>query len=183
MHGIHESARVILGLHDHAIGPEVPLLLLLMAPINVTEPSKESMVPLPNKEHPPLQGIKIALLLEEPLECLILLPPQRAPRSHNLLCDLLGAAEVVVDGDVHASVTLAVAIHELILQSLHVHLIDGADKGKADELAERNLEPRFLLWLDEVPTNNVIGVVLSLLPKSNLPLLHRSQGARKCRLN
>ena len=69
---------------------------------------------------------------------------------------------IVVDGDVHDSVTIPIAHDKFVFQALHFYLVDWSNKGQSNRAAKKDVNSQLLGLLDTEEVNNYSGILLLL---------------------
>ena len=111
-------------------------------------PSCKPMVSLPNKEHLAHHVDKVLVESKKRIKAGTGFLPEVAPRAINIFSDIQHLIVVVVDGDIHSAVAVAVACDKFVLKGLYIYLIDRSNKRQSMHAAERYTQMRLCHWLD-----------------------------------
>ena len=114
----------------------------------MTPPCRNAMISLPHVKHLASKFGKVGIFGELGLKAVVGGLLEAAPRIKDVARDVKRLRLVVVDGDIQHPVAVTIACDELILQPLHINLVDGPHKRQSTKPIERDLETRLGLWLD-----------------------------------
>ena len=123
-------------------------LIIAVEVVDMMPPCRNAMVSLPHVEHLAGKFGKVGIFGELGLKAVIGGLPEVAPGIKDVARDVKQLCLVVVDGDIQHLVAVTIAYDELILQPLHINLVDGPHKRQSTKPTEGNLETRLGLRLD-----------------------------------
>ena len=148
IHGIQEDAGLVSRIKDYAVNRNVPSLVIVVEVVHMTPPRRNSMVSLPHVEHLARKFGKVRISHKLGLKAVVGGLPKAAPGIIHVARDVKCLHLVVVDGDIQHPVAVTIACDELILQPLHINLVDEPHKRQGTKPTERNAETRLGLRLD-----------------------------------
>ena len=118
------------------------------------------MVTLPHKKHLVHEVGKIVIHEEFLLKHQICLFPQVTTQGGNIFENIEDNIGIIVDGDIHGSVSFPLTIYKLVLKPLDIHLIDQLNKRQRAQSAQRDRKMRLRKRLDLEPLDHRVGVLL-----------------------
>ena len=148
IHGIQEDAGLVPRIKDYAVNRNVPSLVIVVEVVHMTPPCRNAMVSLPHVEHLVGKFGKVRISHKLSLKAVVGGLLKAAPGIKHVARDVKCLRLVVVDGDIQHSIAVTIACDELILQPLHINLVDGPHKRQGTKPTEGNLETRLGLRLD-----------------------------------
>ena len=111
-------------------------------------PCRNAMISLPHVEHLARKSGKVRISDKLDLKAVVGGLPKATLRIKHVAHDVKCLRLVIVDGDIQHPVAVMIACDELILQPLHINLVDGPHKRQGSKPTEGNLETRLGLRLD-----------------------------------
>ena len=148
IHGIQEDVGLVSRIKDYAMHRNVPGLVIAVETVHMTPRRCNSMVSLPHVEHLARESGKVRIGHKLGLKAVIGGLPMAAPRIIQIARDIKCLRLVVVDGDIKHPVAVTIARDELVLQPLHINLVDGPHKWQGTKLTKGNAESGLGLRLD-----------------------------------
>ena len=148
IHGIQEDISLVPRIKDYAVNRNVPSLVIAVEVVHMTPPRRNVMVSLPHVEHLARKFGKVRISHKLGVKAVVGGLPKAAPGIKHVARDVKCLCLVVVDGDIQHLVTVTIACDELILQPLHINLVDVPHKRQGTKPTEGNPETRLGLWLD-----------------------------------
>ena len=148
IHGIQEDAGLVSRIKDYAMHQNVSGPVIAVEAIHMTPPRCNSMVSLPHVEHLARESGKVKIGHKLGLKAVVGGLPMAAPRIIQIARDIKCLRLVVVDGNIQHPVAVMIARDELVLQPLHINLIDGLHKRQGTKPTKGNAESGLGLRLD-----------------------------------
>ena len=177
IHSIKEHGGAISWIHHNTISRDMPIFVQRVMIVDVPPLGCQAMIPLPHIEHFVNKDRKIRVTLENGLKLCIGLLPQWTPRGLDVIGHMKDLIEVVVNRDVHSSVTITIPHHELILQTRNIDVVDWPNKRKTPQATQRNRETRLPQRFKSNLLNHSVRVLF--LRSANLELCFSRSLLRK----
>ena len=134
IHGIQEDVGLVPRIKDYAMNRNVPGLVIAVEVVHMTPPRCNSMISLPHVEHLTRESGKDRISHKLGLKAVVGGLPKATPGIIHVARDIKCLHLVVVDGDIQHPVTVTIARDELVLQPLHINLVDGPHKRQGAKL-------------------------------------------------
>ena len=148
IHGIQEDAGLVTRIKDYAMYRNVPGLVIAMEAVHMTPPRHNSMVSLPHVEHLSRESGKVRIGHKLGFKAVVGGLPKATPGIIQIARDIKCLRLVVVDGDIKHPVAVTIARDKLVLQPLHINLVDGPHKRQGTKPTKENAESGLGLRLD-----------------------------------
>ena len=148
IHGIQEDTGLVSRIKDYAMNRNVLGLVIAVEAVHITPPRRNSMVSLPHVEHLARESGKVRISHKLGLKAVVGGLPKAALGIIQIAHDIKCLRLVVVDGDIQHPVAVTIARDELVLQPLHINLVDGPHKRQGTKLTKGNAESGLGLRLD-----------------------------------
>ena len=171
IHGIQEDAGLVPRIKDYAMHRNVPGVIIVVEVVHMTPPCRNSMVSLPHVKHLARESGKVRIGIKLGRKAVVGGLPKAAPGIIHVARDIKCLCPVVVDGDIQHSIAVTIARDELVLQPLHINLVDGPHKRQGTKPTKGNAESGLGLRLDAQAVNDGVGVTLLPLAKHDLTLV------------
>ena len=126
----------------------VPNLIIVVEVVDVKPPCHEALVSLPHVKHLAGEYGKVGIIGELGLKAVVGGRLEAAPQVGDVARDIQQFCLVVVYRDIQHPVAIMIASDELILQQLHINLVDGLHEWQCMKPTKGDLETRLGLQLD-----------------------------------
>ena len=140
IHDIQEDAGLVPRIKDYAMNQNVPGLIIAVEVVHMMPPHRNSMVSLPHVEHLARESSKVRISHKLGLKVVVGGLPKATPGIIHVARDIKCLRLVVVDGNIQHPVAITIARDELVLQLLHINLVDGPHKRQGTKPTKGNAE-------------------------------------------